>query len=90
MEKYQTPVFEQMDMKQDVFTVEYSSDHSGYCMKRQTKQEQKYYYTDHQQLVSSKQRAPRKALGALQEYLRTTEMSQERYSTCTIKDLNKH
>lgn len=43
MEKYQTPVFEQMDMKRDVFTVEYSSDHSGCCMKRQTKQEQPYY-----------------------------------------------
>lgn len=25
MEKYQTPVFEQMDIKSDVFTVEYSS-----------------------------------------------------------------
>jgi len=55
MDKYQTPVFEQMDMKQAVFTVEYSSDHSGCYTKRQTKHEQTYYYTDHQQLVSSKQ-----------------------------------
>lgn len=54
MEEYQTPVFEQMDMKRDVLTVENSSDHSGCCRKRQTKHEQTYYYTDHQQLVSSK------------------------------------
>lgn len=90
MEKYRTPVFEQMDMKQDVLTVENSSDHSGCCRKRQTKHEQTYYYTDHQQLVSSKQMNPHKALGALREYLQTTEMSKERYSTCAIKDLNKH
>lgn len=58
MEKYCTPVFEQMDVKQDVFTSEYSSDHSGCYRKRHRKPEQKCCYTDHQQLVSSKQRDP--------------------------------
>lgn len=49
--EYQTEVFEQMDMKWDVFTLEYSSDHSGGCMKSQIKREQMYYYIDHQNLV---------------------------------------
>lgn len=49
MEKYQTPACGQMDVKQGLFTVEYSLDHSGCCMKWQTKHEQKCCYTDHQQ-----------------------------------------
>lgn len=77
MEKYQTPACGQMDMNQGLFTVEYSSDHSGCCMKKQTKHEQKCCYTDHQQLASSKQRHLHRAPGALQEYLQTTKMSQD-------------
>jgi len=45
-------------------------------MKSQIKREQMYYYTDHQKLVSSKQRDTHIALGALQECLQTTEISQ--------------
>lgn len=74
---------------QGLFTVEYSLDHSGCCMKRQTEHEQKCCYTHHQQLASSKQRDPQRAPGALQEYLQTTKMSQDT-QTCAVKDLNKH
>lgn len=77
MEKHQAPACGQMDMKQGLFTAEYSLDHSGCCMKRQTKHEQKCCYTDHQQLASSKQRDPHRVPGALQEYLQTTKMSQD-------------
>lgn len=48
----------------------------GGCMKSQIKREQMYYYTDHQKLVSSKHRDTHIALGALQECLQTTEISQ--------------
>lgn len=48
MEKQQTPACGQMGMKQGLFTVEYSLDHSGCCMRRQTKHEQQCCYTDHQ------------------------------------------
>lgn len=59
------------------------------CTKSQIKHEQMYYYTDHQQLVKSKQRDTRKALGALQEYLQIFHRNVTRPSTCAIKDLNK-
>lgn len=89
MEKYQTPACGQMDMKQGLFTAEYSLDHSGCCVKRQIKHEQKCCYTDHQQLASSKQRDPQRAPGARQEYLQTTKMSQDT-PACAVRDLNKH
>lgn len=75
--KYQTSACGQMDMNQGLFTVEYSLDPSGCCMKRQAKHGQKCCYTDQHQLASSKQRHPHRAPGALQEYLQTTKMSQD-------------
>lgn len=36
-EEYQTQVFEQMDTKWDVFTLEYSSDHSGRLYEKSNK-----------------------------------------------------
>lgn len=88
--KYAELHSEQLDMKWDVFTVEYSSDHSWWGVYEKSNKTWADVLLQRPPAISkSKQRDTHKALGALQEYLQIFHRNVTRHSTCAIKDLNK-